>query len=368
MTDVEEINIVKDRLAILDGQLKSGIEEQLMQVHERTSQHHLFWLLLDDRTFEPFRHALEIFKKYGVNSYFKKAIRKAEDTEPIQYNAGIAEVIAAAYYIEKFEFEKDKVVWERKVSERGNSVDITIFHNGEPINIEVTGLNEAEKIRKFWELSYKISNELSEMVLDTEAACFAYFVSLPNDDFLKLKNLAHLNMIRSELLSEVGEFIIASKESGVGDYVFEKDGKPILNIKILALEKSEEEYVANLIGWADEITDNKRIRNKVIEKATYQLPKDEINFVYIPNLAMLSDTDYRTAMYGDMAVKIYPGMPNQSQWHYTDTGITKIVEQLNISPVYGIIKGKLDYFDASTKLVIPSNRTIPTDEIIEIVS
>ena len=146
------------------------------------------------------------------------------------------------------------------------------------------------------------------------------------------------------------------------------DGKKRAEVMISPLNKRKQEYVADMTIWSGWLKEGLRIKSKVLEKAQKgQLPHDEINFVYVPNLAMLDADDYLEAMYGLTQI-VVSGNGQQSPLHYADDGISKEIEIGKLPPVNGLIRSKFDYFDKTQRNVVTNNRQLVDDEVYELIA
>jgi hypothetical protein len=341
LTTKEEINSVSHRLAIFDGKIKKPIEEALLKPVPRMEQHRLFYLLLDDRTYFPFQHALEVLKKYGDEGYINKAIRQVQKSEdPIQYNANVAEIVAATYYIEKFKYKKGKVVWERKIPATKRSVDITLNGYSKPINIEVTGLTEMKQIRDFYTDHFKFRSKLKQLVADIKNPKYMYMVTFPDIGFVDVNSTGTFRNFIEKHTEAFADFIKEERKQGSGEFTFTaKDGSRA-RVKVIPLNKLKREYVELAFGWSGQIKDALRIKTKVIDKAKKQLPPDEYNFVYIANLAMLDDDDYIEAMYGQLQVVGIGStlQPSNHSTQYADNGISKAIDEQGLYQVKSLPK------------------------------
>ena len=93
--------------------------------------------------------------------------------------------------------------------------------------------------------------------------------------------------------------------------------------------------------WTGFVQDEKRIRHRIIEKACEQLPKKELNFVYIPNYGEFDDIDFQEAFLGKEVwlIKkkklVFAGREKN--------GSVSIIKDKNYSPICGLIYSDWDY-------------------------
>jgi hypothetical protein len=247
-------------------------------------------------------------------------------------------------------------------------VDITIHGYDKPINIEITGLTEMKEIQDFYKDSTAFRFKLRALVMDKDNPRYSYFVGFPGVDFVDVKDAGFVKEFMEKHVEDFANFIKTERAKGAGNYVYETADGIRASVKILKLNKAKKEYVENSFGWSGWLNDSFRIRSKVLEKARAQLPADEFNFVYVANLAMLDDDDYLDAMYGQLQIVVNTADLSKHRTRYADNGISKAVAEEGLSPVYGLIKSKLDYFDKTKRKVIANNRVEIGDDILEAIA
>lgn len=65
----------------------------------------------------PIERALKAALTYAGGKYAQRAVKVlTKYNDPVQYEANVAEFIAAAYYMEKFGDDDKAVVWERNLT------------------------------------------------------------------------------------------------------------------------------------------------------------------------------------------------------------------------------------------------------------
>ncbi|HSW37478.1 MAG TPA: hypothetical protein VLG37_03885 [Candidatus Saccharimonadales bacterium] len=368
-TDAEEIKVVISRLGIFNGMIKKEVVDALSKPTHRMKQHRLFYLLLDERSYMPIQHAMDVLRKYNDDGYIKKAINIVQRSgDPIQYSANVAEIIVAAYYIEKFGYEQGKVIWERNIPGTRNSIDITIQGYKKPVNIEITGLTEMKEIREFYEDHFEFRSKLKELVINKIAPKYMYMITFPEVGFIDLENIAFFKGFIKNHLAAFANFIKDQRKRGPGEYTFTASDGAKAQVKIFPLNKAKKEYVECAFGWSGRLNDSFRIRSKVLEKAESQLPIDEYNFVYIANLAMLDDDDYIEAMYGQLQVVVNSAQPSQHRTQYADNGISQAIDEQGFAPVYGLIKSPYSYNEPKDRKVISNNRLKIPKAVLDLIA
>jgi hypothetical protein len=365
-TSDEEIILVKKRITNLGDGFNAALKQKLLTKAPRLQQHRLFWLLLDDKTYQPIIKSLGIIKQYKNGYYHQRALNKLADSgDSIQYKANIAEIIAVAYYMNKFMDDVNAVTWERRLSPSKNSVDITLNNYKKPINIEVTGLSDQKALSDFWSSRYylkDVKDELQPLVLDNVNPRYGIIMSF--GDFNLANGLPELDV------KDFADFIRNCKAQGVGEYKYPIKDEGEAEVRILKLNKSPREYIEDMTVWSGWIRDSLRTISKVVLKADKQLPKGEFNFVDVCNLASMEDDDYYEAMLGQLQVTVNSASPKEHSEGYADNGISRLIHDNGYSEVHGIIKSGFDYFnnDETVKKVVANPRLKVPDEVYNLIA
>lgn len=334
---------------------------------------HLFYRrLLNDDRYEAIRKALEAISIYRNGYYLGKATKMLiqPSNDPVQYDANIAEMVAAGYYMHKFSDDDNAIEWVRKpVTGSLKSVDITIHKYRVPINIEVTGLNDPKNIRDFFAVNARIRDRIKEAVIDTENPKYLYVYDIEKPSGNTGSASTDYSVL-DEHLEEFIQFIREKKVSGPGEYEFRFNDTHVANLNIFPLNSSRDEYVDDMSmfgGWA---RDGLRIATKVIEKAEGQLPEGEINFVYVVNLSSLEREDYIEAMHGQFQAKVSVtgNKPEVVDYRYADDGVSGRAQESGLSNINGIIGSQFDYFNLSSRLIVRNPRQSVPEEVYELVS
>ena len=139
-TKQKEINLVKKNIEILEGRISQRLIDLLLSKQIRVEQHGIFFSLCDETIYPFLLEALKNIKKYNIDKYFPKAINKlSSNYEWFPQRTAVAEIIVAGYYFKKFlNNGLHDVKRERKITETGRSVDVSILDKKKKkyINIE----------------------------------------------------------------------------------------------------------------------------------------------------------------------------------------------------------------------------------------
>lgn len=347
-TKPEEIDLVRQNLEIFDDRLSQKITNLLLSKQARIEQHGLFFSLCDSNIYPFLLEALRNIKKYNISKYFPKAISKLiNNYEWFTQRTAVAEIIVAGYYFKKF-FENNlfDIIWERKVTETGKSVDVSIFDKGKNIyiNIEVTGKMKDKRIRDHFNLRYMTKIEIEKRIRKLPEQKYCYIFSILD------KRKRESEKIFKENIIIFVDFIIKIREKGVGEYDFVVNSKKLATVEVRKLQRLKREYADYhkdiWLGW---LKDYKRLRHIIINKAKGQLPKDEINFVYVPNLSNFDDLDFQEAFWGKELYNVN-FETKETEFSRKSDGVISIVKENNYSPIHGLLYSKLDY--SNKKLLI----------------
>ncbi len=347
-TKPEEIEAVRNNLTIFDGKLSKTLEQELLKPKLRIEQHPLFFSLANPRIFPLLKCALESINSYHEPGYFSKAVKKLSQTNMnLDQDAVVAEIIVAGYYCTKFKCNTMiNVVWERKVTETGKNVDISLVSNGDkPINIEVTGIHDDERIRKHADFRYKIKVAIEQGLADVEEQLYKYIFEIldkEDADYILGEESAEVKFTENDLPGFI-DFIREMRKKGPGVYPYYKEGRAVAAVTISRLNKLKEEYAAHMDPWSAWMKDNVRIRGKIRDKAKDQLPKDELNFICIPVLGTIMDEiDLEEAFLGREKWIVDRRTGAQMVGREKDGAVT-IIQSEDLSPVYGLIYFTWDY-------------------------
>ncbi len=340
-TKDEEINLVKNHLSIFDRNLPKQIETRLITKCLRNSQHGLFFSLCNPNVYPYLLSAIEVIKCHKKSIYFPKLIKKLIKAENmIDQSAVVAEIITIAYYFKKFRDSNDiTVVWERKLPNSTKTMDVSLLGLSKIVNIEVTAKNSDIRQRNHLDLRYKIKVAIEKAIEIYQDKKYSYIFSLYSED----KNGSTITYFTEHNINDFVNYILSVRKNGEGLYNFISNGKSIASVKITNLNKLKVEYAANLDIWTGFLNDEKRICGRIVEKAEAQLPKNDVNFVYIPNFGGFDEIDYQEAFLG------------KEQWHISiksgniigvdrqPNGAIHIINENNYSPISGLIWSGFNY-------------------------
>ncbi len=356
-TKDEEIEVVRENLRIFEGELPDKLSQQLLQKHVRLDQHGLFFSLCNPQIFPYLLSAMEVIKQYDRSKYFFKAVKKLKTNSGwIHQKAAVAEIIAVSYYFHKFSGSTDvRIEWERKVPNSTKVMDISLIELSKPpINIEVTAKDFDDRLNKHFELRDKIQVSIEQAVVNLPDQNFSYIFSLTTRE----ENEETITDFSKEHIEDFIKFILRMRDKGPGEYDFISLGVVLASVAITKLNKVKTEYADSLDTWVSFMKDEERIRNRIVEKAGEQLPPNDINFVFVPNLGGFDEINYQEAFLG------------KEQWHINRTGVQGVsrkpdgaihmITEKRYSPVYGVIWSGWDY--SQKKLVV--NPLLPVDESV----
>jgi len=340
-TKQEEIILVRQNLEIFENRIPQKLIDLLLSKQIRIEQHGLFFSLCDDSIYPFLLEALKNIKKYNINKYFPKAVSKLTNNyEWFPQRTAIAEIIVVGYYFKKYlNNDSFNIEWERKVTETGKSVDVSILdkEKNKYLNIEVTGKMEDERIRTHFDLRYKTKLEIEKRIEKFSDQKYNYIFSILN------KRKQGSEKLFEKHINDFIDFIAEVREAGIGKYTFIVDGKKLATVEINKLNRLDREYAAfHKDSWFGWMKDYKRLRHVIINKAKKQLPSDEINFVYIPNLSKFDDIVFQEAFLGKEICHVNLENGDTELSRKAD-GVVSILKDKNYSPIYGLIYSKLDY-------------------------
>jgi len=360
-TKDDEISVVKKNLEIFEDRIPSRLSDLLLHKHLRIDQHWLFYSLCDPRIYPFLLSAIEIIKRVDKPKYFPKTVKKLmQASKSIDQRAIVAEIISVAYYSQKFSGSKEITVeWERKVSNSTKVMDISILGKSKPINLEVTAKDADANQNQHMELRYRVKVAIEQAIENLPNHTFSYRFSLAMRDV----EGATITDFNDSHIKNFVDFILQVRKRGEGEYKFEVDGKVLASVVVAKLNKLKAEYAADMDMWTGFLNDEKRIRNRIVDKAREQLPSDEINFVFIPNLGGFDEIDYQEAFWG------------KEQWHINKNGdiagvsrkpdgAVQIISGNHFAPVNGLIWSGYDY--AKKKILVNPFEKVAED-IIELI-
>lgn len=340
-TKPEEIITVKKNLPLLEDHISQSLKKKLLTQMVRSEQHPLFYSLCNPSVFPYLETALNSIKTTYKGKYFSKAVSKlVKNAQHIHHQAAVYEIIAVGYYLSRYsKSKKIQVEWERVVSKNKKTVDISLIGLDLPINIEVTAKDQDERINQFTALRYKVKEEIEKNLQNISEHKYSYFFSIPT------KNAPDEGMLSYFSEKDIPAFINFFKETrkkGVGNYTFSKKNIKLATLEIAKLNKYRKEYAAHLDMWTGFLQDNRKIKDKVLKKAKEQLPKNEINFIFVPNIGGFDDIDYQEAFFGQEQW-IVNSHKNITDMTRKPNGIVSIIQEENLSPVHGLIYSKWDF-------------------------
>ncbi len=357
-TKPEEIKLVKENIKVFEDRIPKRVLILLFNRQVRLYQHSLFFSLCNPSVYPHLLETLEAIKKYNKHTFFPKAISKlTRSSDRLGQQAAVAEVLAVGYYCKKFLGEKTiKVTWERKIEATGKKMDISLLGLSYPVNIEVTVKHEDERMRYHFDLRYKIKVAIEGMIAELPDQQYSYLFSIVTNK----KNGETITTFSEKDISDFVEFIASMRRNGPGEYEFSVSNEKLATVRIQKLNKLKKEYAAHMDMWAGFLKDEKRIRNTIVDKAENQLPKDEINFVYLPSLSDFDEIDFQEAFLG------------KEQWHFRKDanirgfsrkpdGVVQVISEKDFSPIYGLIWSGWDY--AQKKVVL--NPLLSVDEKVQ---
>lgn len=357
-TKDEETELVKANLDVFENRLPLKCSTLLLKKVLRIKQHGLFFSLCNPAIYPSLLEAIKSIKGYDKANFFPKTINKLTNSfSHIDQQAAVAEIVVVGYYCKKFLGHPDVLVnWERTIPTSGKRMDVTLVYKNEFINIEVTAKDKDKRIRDFNELRYKVkvAIELRIENFTTQKFCYIFNIFTEEKDGEQFAS----EFTESHIKAFV-EFISEIREKGEGKYYFIVGNKRLASVEIQKLNRLAREFASQIDMWSGFMKDDTRIKNRIVEKASNQLPKDDINFVYIPNLSGFDDIDFEEAFLG------------KEEWHLnkkgdvvaktrSGNGAISIIKDCKYSPVCGLIYSDWDY---SKKRII-LNPLISCDEAI----
>ena len=360
-TKPEEITVVRKNLQIFEDRFPIVLRRKLLSKNLRIDQHWLFYSLCDPRIYPFLLSAIEIIKRTDKSKYFPKTIKKlVQANKSIDQRAVVAEIISIAYYFQKYSSSKEITVeWERKVPNSTKIMDISILGKSKPINIEVTAKDADANQNQHLELRYRVKIAIEQAIENIPNHVFSYRFSLAMRDVegttITDFNETHIN--------DFVNFILQVRKSGEGEYKFEVDGKILASVVVAKLNKLKKEYATDMDMWTGFLNDERRIRNRIVDKAREQLPSNELNFVFIPNLGGFDEIDYQEAFWG------------KEQWHINKNGdiagvsrkpdgAIQVISENHFAPVSGLIWSGYDY---SKKKILVNPLEIVEESIIDLI-
>lgn len=340
-TKDEEIAVVKKNVEVFEDGLPRRCQALLLGKTKRIDQHALFFSLCNPAVYPFLLKALRSIKKYDKPNFFPKAISKlSRNGNSIDQQAAVAEIIVVGYYCNKYLRNKDiRIEWEREIAKSGKKMDVSLLGYKKPINIEITAKDRDKRVRDFYDLRYKVKVALEEKAETYASQKYCYIFSI----LAKEKNGEQFESDFTERhISGFVKFMSNVRQKGEGKYYFIVGGKRLATVEIRKLNKLKREFAAQIDMWSGFMKDERRLRHRILEKASDQLPDDEINFVYTPNLSGLDDIDFQEAFLG------------KEHWHLNKEGevlevtrgrdgVVTIIEENHYSPVYGLMYSGWDY-------------------------
>lgn len=328
-TKSDEIALVRKNLAVFEGRL-DRLKPTLLKTAIRSEQHNLFFSLCNPAIYPHLIEAINSIKSYDKHTYFPKAVSKLQNqSKSLGHKQSVAEVIAAGHYFSKFLNDKGvRVEWEPQ-SQRH---DISLILKNKTVNIEITSLAEEEKVRNHLDLRYKVKVELEKKLQSLTPQKYCYIFALSKEYLTP---------------SEIGDFVdfmLESREKGVGTYTNKVRGKEIGKVEVRKLNKLKEEYAASIDIWSGFKNDSERLAKAITEKSRRQLPSTGSNFVFISTLGDLTFDDY----------DIQQGFWGTEQLHLNkegdligtsraDDGAIHAINRRKLSPVCAVMYSSWDY-------------------------
>jgi hypothetical protein len=332
----DEIKEVKKNLIIFGGKLKDNFVKFLLKPDGiRYDKHGLFFSLCNPNVFLFLEKALVAIKKYKSGKYFPRALRKLiKASEWLEHKAVVAEIIVVGYYFDKFQANKKiEIIWERKLNEKGGSVDVSLVGLEKNINIEVTALHDVAEQRHYFNLRKEIQIALEKMSESYKNQEYAYLFSLPDNSVFSKSDIPRF----IEFIKSVRNTI------GVGKHMFKQDGKVMIAVEIVPLNKSKTEYASDIGIFSRWNEDSKRIQDKIAGKVARQLPKGDINFVCVPTLDIWTNNyEMEMAMLGSEKIVI-DLKSGESKLLRDSDDVSKILSEKSYESFYGLIYFNWDY-------------------------
>lgn len=360
-TKDDEIFVVRKNLEIFENRIPTRLSNLLLHRHLRIDQHWLFYSLCDPRIYPFLLSAIGIIKQFDKPKYFPKTIKKlTQASKSIDQRAVVAEIISVAYYFLKFLGSKEiSVEWERKVPNSTKVMDISLLGKSQPINIEVTAKDTDDKQNQHLELRYRVKVAIEQAIENLANHTYSYRFSLAMRDV----DGTTITDFNDTYIKDFVDFILQARKRGEGEYKFEVNGETLASVVVAKLNKGKTEYAADMDMWTGFLNDEKRIRNRIVDKARVQLPSNELNFVFIPNLGGFDEIDYQEAFWG------------KEQWHINKNddilgvsrrpdGAIQVILENHYAPVSGLIWSGYDYTKKKI-LVNPFEKV--SEDIIELI-
>lgn len=192
-------------------------------------------------------------------------------------------------------------------------------------------------IRDYFNLRYKVKVEIEKKIEKFPEQKYNYIFSILNEGKKESEKLFERH------IPDFVDFIAEAREKGIGKYSFTVDGKKLATVEIRKLERLKREYANSYkdvwVGW---LKDYKRLRSIIVNKAKDQLPRDEINFVYVPNLSNFDDLDFQEAFWGKELYNVN-FKTEDTKFSRKQDGVINIVKENNYSSIYGLLYSKWDY-------------------------
>lgn len=345
-TKDDEIKIVKENLKAFEGKISERLSRQLLEKQIRNTQHGLFFTLCNPRVYPHLLKSIDNIKIYNKPKYFPKAIKKLTSSfSLIDQQAAVAEIIAVGYYFHKFYQSRNIVVeWERQVPNSKKVMDISLIGTSKPVNIEVTAKDRDDRQNKHFNLRYKVKVALEKTLENLSDQKYSYIFSLVSiREENKEKNNDTITLFSEKNIEDFVNFVLQKRSLGSGKYNFEPNGVMLATVTIAPLNKVKTEFAAGPDMWSGFMKDEKRIRNRVVDKAEKQLPKNEVNFVFVPNFGDFDEIDYQEAFFGKEQWHINMNKPEMNRMTRRPDGIIQVIAEKHYSPVYGIIWSGWNY-------------------------
>ncbi|MFA5644691.1 MAG: hypothetical protein WC928_04195 [Patescibacteria group bacterium] len=325
-TKPEEIKTVIKNIKILGIKLPKSLLIDFSKPMVRLEQHGLFFTLCDPTRFPYLEKAIKSIRAYKKGLYLSKVIKKLKtNRNSDDQKSVLMEIIIFSYYCDKFEKDKHiSVDFDRKwSSSSGKNVDISILGLDKPINVEICALHFNKSHTDFFNLRYKVNIEIEKRLAILSNQRYSY-------EFSILEGFTEKN------IDAFIKFLIEKREEGTGYYNYLVNDKQIANLEIRKLNKRKKEYAVYKDIWIGRVKDDKRIRNKITEKAEYQLPHNEFNFIFVSNFAMFDDIDFVASCMGTEVWHIGKNSKIVGKSWKPD-GILSILKDKKYAPIHGMI-------------------------------
>jgi hypothetical protein len=273
--------------------------------------------------------------------YLPKSVKKlVQARSSIDQRAAVTEIIAVAYYLDKFSDSIDvRVEWERKLPNSTKVMDISLLGQFTPINIEVTAKDGDSNQRRHLELRHRVKVAIEQAIEKITRPAYSYIFSLRSRDV----DGTTITDFTDHHTGNFVNFILEARKRGGGEYEFKVEGEVLASVVISKLNKVKSEYATDLDMWTGFLNDEKRIRNRIVDKARDQLPPGEINFVFVPNTGGFDEIDYQEAFWGKEQWQIGRKSGDIVRVNRKPDGAIQVIASKHYSPVAGLIWSGYDY-------------------------